>query len=350
MNIKIGNNEINDKRVFIIAEAGVNHNGSIELAKRLVDKAKNCGADCVKFQTFKAENLVTKNAPKANYQMQVTDKAESQFDMLKKLELNLEEYKELMDYCHTKDILFLSTPYNFEDIDFLDKLDVAGFKVASGQLVELPFLEYMAKKNRPIIISTGMSYLEDVKKAKEVFEKNNFEDYVFLQCTTNYPSLIEESNINAMITMRNELESLVGYSDHTEDEISILAAVSLGACVIEKHFTLDKKMDGPDHLCSADPKEMKELINKIRKIEIALGSCVKEPAPEEKKNIQGMRRSLCLNKSLKKDEIIERSDIGIKRPATGLNPNYFNELVGKKVNKDLEFDHILSEEDIDWNS
>lgn len=341
----LGPNQIGEGfSCFIIAEAGVNHNGSIELAKKLVDEAKIAGADCIKFQTYRTENLVTVNAPKANYQLQVTDKTESQFEMLKKLELSLEDYKELVDYCCQKQILFLSTPYNFEDIDFLYDLGVTGFKVASGQLTEAPFLDYMAKKQLPMIISTGMASLDDIKAAQNILIENNLQNYVFLQCTTNYPADFKESNIKAMTTIKDELDCLVGYSDHTENELSILAAVARDACIIEKHFTLDKTMEGPDHSCSADPEELKDLITKIRNLELALGSSIKAPSASEKQNIKGMKRSLVAKVQIKEGETITSEHLAFKRPATGLAPNEYWNLLGKKAKCEISQDEVLTSE------
>ena len=344
-NITISNNE----KCFIIVEAGVNHNGSIEIAKKLVDEAVNIGADCIKFQTYKTENLVTKKAPKANYQLKVTDEKESQFEMLKKLELTLEEYKDLISYCSERNILFLSTPYNIGDIDFLNSLGVSAFKVASGQIVEKPFLEYLAKQGKPIIASTGMAYLSEIDEAVRVFRDNGNEDFVILQCTTNYPSLESDSNLKAMISMRDAFNCLVGYSDHTVSDVAILGSVALGAKIIEKHFTLDKNMEGPDHSCSADPEEMAELISKIRLLESALGTGVKTPCESEIKNTQGMRRSLVFNRDIKEGETLKQEDIGVKRPATGIHPNLIDQFVGKVVTRDISLDDQVSFGDVKWD-
>ena len=348
--IKINGFIINDySRAYIIAEAGVNHNGDITLAKRLVDEAVKTGVDCVKFQTFKAENLVTKKAPKANYQLQVTDPSESQFDMLKKLELTLPEYKELIQYCEAKRITFLSTPYNKEDIDFLDELNVPAFKVASGQLVELPFLRHMARKGKPMIISTGMSYMSDVDEAVRAIRAEGNDQIILLQCTTNYPSLEEEANLQSMNAMKASTGCIVGYSDHTLNNICMLGSIALGAKVIEKHFTLDKKMDGPDHSCSADPAEFTQLVKEIRIMESALGNGIKIPGIHESKNIQGMRRSLASKVDIRKGEIITEDKIAIKRPATGLEPKFIDQIIGKTAKRDILGDEILQMNMIEWD-
>ena len=286
------------KKVFIIAEAGVNHNGQLDLAFQLVDKAVEIGADCVKFQTFKTENIVTKTSPKANYQMLVTDKSESQFDMLKKLELQKEDFKKIKAYCSQKGIQFLSTPYNAEDADLLNELGVEAFKIASGQLVELPFLKHVARFGKQMIISTGMANLSEVFAAVQAIRSVGNNDIIVLQCNTDYPSKIEETNIKAMLTMRDSIGVRVGYSDHVPNNYACYAAVALGAEVIEKHFTLDKNMEGPDHSCSLEPIEFKELIQGVRNVEKCLGTGIKTPSQSEKNNTYGMRRSLVARKHI----------------------------------------------------
>ena len=347
--VKIGKKEIGlEQPVFFIAEGGVNHNGNIDLAFKLIDEAVIAGADCIKFQTFKAENLVTQNAPKADYQLKVTDKAESQFKMLKDLELPFEDYERIIKYCKEKDMLFLSTPYNFEDVDFLDKLDVDAFKIASGQLVEPPFLAYVAKKNKPIILSTGMGYLSDVDVAVRTIRGAGNDQLILLQCVTNYPALAYESNLRAMNTIQQSTGCIVGYSDHTENDVSILGSVALGAKVIEKHFTLDKKMKGPDHKCSADPQELKELIEKVRLLESALGDGIKKPTDSEIANSKGMRRSLVLNGDFKKGHVLQAGDIGFKRPSSEISIGEYEEFLGKELSEDLNKDTILKLKHVRW--
>jgi len=335
-------------KTYIIAEAGVNHNGNIEMAYRLIDEGIKAGADCVKFQTFRAENLVTKQAPKAKYQLKVTDKNESQFEMLKSLELNYSEYEGLINHCKNSKIDFMSTPYSFEDIDFLNNLGVNCFKIASGQLTELPFLKYVAKTNKKIILSTGMSNLSQIYKATEVIKTNSNGKLIILQCTTNYPSNIEDTNLNCMRTIREACEVEVGYSDHVIGNHASFAAVALGATVIEKHFTLDKSMPGPDHSCSSNPEELKDLIYGIREIEKSLGSKSKKPTKIEIINAKGMKRSLVTKVNIKKGEMITEGHITFKRPSGGLDVNYYDLILNKRASKDISKDTQLNFDLIKW--
>ena len=339
---------INKNRVYIIAEAGVNHNGKLELAIQLIRKAKEAGADCVKFQTFKADQIVTKQSPKAKYQLEVTDKAESQFEMLKKLELGFGDYRILMNECNIFEIDFLSTPYNKEDVDFLDSLNVTGFKIASGQLTEFPFLKYIARKNKKMIISTGMGTLADVYNAVEAIRAEGNNDLVVLQCTTNYPSRVEDANLLAMQSIRDSCKVIVGYSDHVENNYACFAAVALGAEIVEKHFTLDKKMQGPDHSSSLSPEEFKELVIGIRNIEKALGSGIKKPSPIEIENSIGMKRSIVLLRDLEAGTILKEEYIGFKRPSNGLPPNMLELVLGKKLVVGMKKDAALQYNSIQW--
>lgn len=325
-------------KVFIIAEAGVNHNGSLEMALQLVDKAVEIGVDCVKFQTFKAEQIVTASSPKANYQLEVTDRNESQFAMLKKLELDRDAFKTIKDHCDKKGIRFLSTPYNPEDADLLNSIGVDGFKIASGQLVETPFLKYVAKFGKQMIISTGMATMEEVKTAVEAIYSTGNKNLVVLQCNTDYPSKIEDTNIRAMLTIRDELKVPVGYSDHVPNNYACFAAVALGAEVIEKHFTLDNHLPGPDHSSSLEPKAFTELIEGVRNIEKCLGDGIKKPSAAEIKNTFGMRRSLVAKTDLKKGKILSAGDFGFKRPANGLSPGMMDKIIGKELLADLKMD------------
>lgn len=334
--------------VYIIAEAGVNHNGDINLALDLIEKAKLSGADCVKFQTFKAHQIVTKTSPKAKYQLEVTDRTESQFDMLKKMELDMEDYRILLKKCKELDIDFLSTPYNIEDIDFLESLNVTGYKVASGQLTELPFLKYLATKQKTMIISTGMANLSDVFLAVETIRETGNEDIIVLQCTTNYPSKIEDANLLAMVSMRDSCKVRVGYSDHVENNYACFGSVALGAEIVEKHFTLDKKMEGPDHSSSLNPEEFRELVEGIRNVEKALGSGLKKPSQIEIDNSYGMKRSLVILSDMKAGSVIKTEDIGFKRPATGLSPNMLADVIGKKLAKDMVEDEAIQLNSIQW--
>jgi len=336
------------QKVFIIAEAGVNHNGQLDLAFQLVDKAVEIGADCVKFQTFKTENIVTKTSPKANYQMLVTDKSESQFDMLKKLELQKEDSKKIKAYCTQKGIQFLSTPYNPEDANLLNDLGVEAFKIASGQLVELPFLKHVARFGKQMIISTGMANLSEVFAAVQAIRSVYNNDIIVLQCNTDYPSKIEDTNIKAMLTMRDAIGVRIGYSDHVPNNYACYAAVALGAEVIEKHFTLDKKMEGPDHSCSLEPAEFKELIEGVRNVEKCLGTGIKTPSQSEINNTYGMRRSLVARTDLQSGTVLDEKHFGFKRPANGLSPNYLETLIGKKLKKDMAQDEAFTFDSIDF--
>ncbi|CAM9913432.1 unnamed protein product, partial [Chrysoparadoxa australica] len=332
---------------YIIAEAGVHHNGDINIALDLVAKAKEIGADCIKFQTFKANEVVTEKAPKANYQLKVTDKDETQFEMLKKLELDFQSYQLIVNKCNELGIDFLSTPYNKKDVDFLMDLDVAGFKIASGQLIELEFIEYVAKKGLPIILSTGMGTLSEVANAVECIRNAGNDEIVVLQCVTNYPAEISDVNLHAMVSMGHALDVVIGYSDHVPKNYASYASVALGAKIIEKHFTLDTSMDGPDHSSSLNVEEFAELIKGVRAVESALGKPFKKPSRVELENSEGMRRSIVFNKDIKEGEILRSEHFTFKRPATGLNPKMIDYFLGKKMkvnaSKDtfLEFKHVI---------
>lgn len=335
------------KNTYIIAEAGVNHNGNLDLALKLVEEAKKAKVDCVKFQTFKASNLVTQNAPKADYQLKVTDKSESQFKMLSSLELKKSDYKKLIKYCSELKIDFMSTPYNKEDVDYLFDLGVKSFKIASGQLTEIPFLKYVASFGLPIYLSTGMSYLSDIILAVEIIKKIDPNlPLTILQCTTNYPSKIEDANINVLETLKIIPNILIGYSDHVQNNFACYAAIAKGAKVIEKHFTLDKKMKGPDHSSSLDPKGFSELVKGIREIEKSLGSPIKQPTESEKLNINGMKRSLVYSKSISKGEILNEEHFAYKRPFNGISPNLETYFLGKKLKQNVTLDELVAFEHI----
>ena len=346
--ITIGNKYIGDSQpVFIIAEIGVNHNGDFGLAREMVEIAGDCGADCVKIQTFKAERVVTQNAPKASYQLKTTNPDEIQLEMLKKLEFDPKRYGDLMDLCHSLDMTFMSTPYNIPDIDFLDELGVPAFKLASIHMAEPYIIEYTARKKKPVILSSGMSTMLEVKEGIGVARDTGNSDLILLQCTTNYPSLIEDTNLNAMITMRDELRIVSGYSDHTDGDVACIAAVAMGAKVIEKHFTSDKSLPGPDHTSSSNPKEFKRLVKNIRNTEKALGSAVKKPCEVEITNAVGMRRSIVSNQLIKKGELIDVSMLTFKRPATGLAPKQLYEVVGHKAKRNILPDEFIIQQDVD---
>ena len=334
--------------VLVIAEAGVNHNGDREMALELVRAAQACGADAVKFQTFKAEDIVTESAPKAAYQLEVTDRGESQIDMLRKIELPEDYYEDLMGSCKDLGIEFLSTAYNFSDVDFLVSQGVKAIKIASGQMVETPFLEHASGAGVPLIVSTGMCSLAESREGVDAIRGAGNPPLVVLQCTTNYPSSIDDANLRAMVTLREELGVLVGYSDHTETDYTALASVALGAVVVEKHFTLDKGLQGPDHTSSCDPSDLTRLIQGIRAVESALGSADKLPTERESRNIRGMRRSVVSLRAIAAGEKITRDAVGFKRPATGIAPRRLMEVVGREARVDVPADVPLQEDMIVW--
>lgn len=336
------------KKPYIIAEAGVNHNGDINIALKLIEEAKKIGVDCIKFQTFKAERLVTKYSPKAMYQTKVTDVNESQYEMLKSLELDMADFKVLQNHCAKIGIDFLSTPYNKEDVDMLSDIGVTGFKVASGQLTELPFIKYLSSKGKTVILSTGMANMAEVFSAVEAVRETGNEDLVVLQCTTNYPSAIEDSNIQAMVSIREACKVTVGYSDHVPNNYACYAAVALGASIIEKHFTLDKKMAGPDHSSSLDPGEFRELVLGIQNVSSALGNGIKKPSAKEAENSYGMKRSLVLLTDLPAGAVLKEDCIGFKRPSNGLPPNYLTLVLGKKLARPMKKDEPLIFDSILW--
>jgi N,N'-diacetyllegionaminate synthase len=327
--------------VFVIAEAGVNHNGSLELAKKLVNAAKDAGADCVKFQTFVSKNIVSKNAVKAEYQKQQTEPEESQHDMLKKLELSFDEFVELNEYCKIKDIEFMSTAFDFDSIEFLDSLEMGTWKIPSGDITNLPYLIKIAKLNKPVILSTGMSTMEDIKYAIKALTENGAAELTVLHCTTEYPTPFEDVNLRAMNTIKEEFGFKVGYSDHTKGIEVPIAAVALGATVIEKHFTLDSNMEGPDHKASLEPNELKSMVDSIRHIELALGNGLKQPAESEKKNMAVARKSIIASKDIKAGEIFTEKNLTVKRPGDGISPMRWFDVIGKPAPKDFEEDELI---------
>ena len=317
-------------KVFIIAEAGVNHNGSLDLAKRLIEIAVDSGADAVKFQTFKAESLVSKNAQKADYQKQTTDASESQFDMIKKLELDVETHKELIAYCQEKDIMFLSTPFDHESIDLLSDLGLQIFKIPSGEITNLPYLRHIGSLGKKVVLSTGMSNLKEVGDALNILINagTSKDNITVLHANTMYPTPMEDVNLNAMLTMQKEFDVAVGYSDHTLGIEVDIAAVAMGASCIEKHFTLDRAMDGPDHRASLEPEELKEMVNSIRNIEKALGSSEKKPSQSESVNIDVARKSIFAKIDINKGDILDKKNLCVKRPGSGISPMKWDEVMG----------------------
>jgi N,N'-diacetyllegionaminate synthase len=340
--ISVGNHKISRKSpVFIIAEVGVNHNGDVNLATKMIKEAARCGADCVKFQTFKAERVALRDAPKAEYQLKVTDSKESQIDMLRSLELPFDDYKKIIDCCHQEGVVFMSTPYNVEDVDYLDELGVSAYKLASIHAVEPWFARYTAKKGKPIILSTGMATLAELDETVRAIHEVGNKDLVLLQCTTNYPSRLVDTNLRAMQTMTESYDVLVGYSDHTQNDVASIVSIGLGATVIEKHFTIDKSLSGPDQSTSADAEEFSTLVQKIRSAELVLGSSLKEPCDIEKKNSVGMRRSIVSKRDIKKGTVITEDMLTFKRPLTGLSPIYMDRLLGKEAKENISKDSFI---------
>lgn len=327
--------------VYIIAEAGVNHNGSLELAKKLVDSAKDSGADCIKFQTFIAKNIASKNAYKAEYQKQQINSDESQLEMLSKLELTFNEFVELKEYCNSKKIEFLSTAFDFESIDFLKSLNMKKWKIPSGDITNLTYLIKIAKLNKPIILSTGMSTMDDIRKAIHVLRDNGSGEITVLHCTTEYPTPFEDVNLKAMETIYKEFDVSVGYSDHTRGIEIPIAAVAMGATVIEKHFTLDRNMEGPDHKASLEPAELKAMVSAIRNVEIAIGTGEKKPAESEKKNMVIARKSIIAKQKINKGEVFTEENLTIKRPGNGISPMRWFEVIGKKAVRNFEEDELI---------
>lgn len=328
-------------KIFIIAEAGVNHNGDMGMAKKLVDAAKDAGANAVKFQTFRAENLVSKTAQKADYQKQTTLAEESQFRMLKRLELSFSDFEELINYCSKKQIVFLSTPFDFDSISFLESTNMPLYKIPSGEITNLPYLIKIAKTGKPVIMSTGMSSLDEVGLAVEVLLENCAGAITLLHCNTQYPTPFEDANLKAMLTLKEHFGVAVGYSDHTLGIEVALAAAALGAQVIEKHFTLDKTLEGPDHKASLDPEELKVMVTSIRNIEVALGDGVKRASNSENPNKAIARKSIVAKREIIQGEILSEDNITVKRPGHGISPFKWFEVLGTKAIRDFTEDELI---------
>lgn len=330
-------------KVFIIAEAGVNHNGKKELAKKLIDVASEAGADAVKFQTFKTENLVSKNAQKAEYQKQTTNKEESQFEMIKKLELDVDTHKELISYAQEKNIMFLSTPFDHDSIELLDDLGLEIFKIPSGEITNLPYLRQIGKLNKKVILSTGMADIGEIEDALDILISygTKKENIIVLHANTEYPTPMEDVNLKAMVTIGNTFDIKFGYSDHTLGIEVPTAAVAMGAYCIEKHFTLDKTMEGPDHKASLEPDELKAMVKAIRNIEKALGSSLKKPSKSEAKNKEIVRKSIVAKTEIKVGEVFTEDKLAIKRPGNGISPMQWDEIIGTFAQKDYKEDELI---------
>lgn len=330
-----------ENRVFIIAEAGDNHNGDINLAYKLVDVAVEAGADCVKFQTFITEEIISKKAEMAEYQKKNTGISESQFEMVKKLELSFDDFKKIKAYCDQKGIIFLSTAFDLPSVKFLNQIQIPFWKIPSGEITNLPYLEAIAKTGKKIVMSTGMASLKEIEAALNILKVNGAKDIVLLHCNTEYPTPMEDVNLLAMIQMRNLFNCEVGYSDHTQGIEVPIAAVTLGARIIEKHFTLDKNMPGPDHKASLEPEELKLMVTSIRNIEKALGDGIKKVSKSEKKNIEIARKSITAKKMIKKGETFSIDNITCKRPGNGISPMEWYNVLGQKAMKDFKEDELI---------
>lgn len=346
--VEAGKSENTDSPVvFIIAEAGVNHNGSVETAREMVDIAAQAGADAVKFQTFKAEKVISKFALKAEYQKKSTPGCESQLEMVKKLELDADAHKELMSYCVEKGIIFLSSAFDLESMNLLKELGLAIFKIPSGEITNVPYLLKVGNLKKKIILSSGMATLEEIRQALKVLisagtPKANI---TVLHCNTEYPAQFEDVNLSAMLTIKDTLKIKVGYSDHTLGIEVPIAAVALGARVIEKHFTLSRDMEGSDHRASLEPDELRAMVKAIRNIEKALGDGVKRPSPSEIKNKAVVRKSIVAAEDISKGITLTSGMLSIKRPGTGISPEYLNEILGRRVKNNIEEDEVLT-----WDS
>lgn len=346
--ISIGNKKIgHNQPSFLIAEAGVNHNGDIGLAKNLIDAARSAGADAVKFQTFSTDDLVVKGTEKAAYQKKTTKKNESQYDMLVKLEFSAAEFKELFDYSKKKGILFLSTPFDPASVDLLANLRVPAYKISSGDLTNIPLLEKIAFKNKPVILSTGMASLGEIADSVSFLRKNNVHDLILLHCTTQYPTDIRAVNLKNMNTLRCAFNCPVGFSDHTVGLTAAITAVAMGACIIEKHFTLDRSLPGPDHEASIEPDTFRLLVDTIRDVETILGSEIRNLSAEEQEIQRIARKSLVAIADLQKGERFSQKSLAVKRPGTGIPPKFFNHLLTRKARVPIGRDTVLSWEMIE---
>jgi len=340
----MGNTSLGGNRVQIIAEAGVNHNGSLELAKQLVEAAAKAGADAVKFQTFTADNLVSKQAPKAEYQTQTTNQDESQYEMLKRLELDLDAHKALLQHCLEKGVEFLSTPFDLKSIELLDNLGLKTFKIGSGEITNLPYLRKIGGLGKKIILSTGMADLGEIEDALEVLEQAGtpWDKITVLHCNTEYPTPMQDVNLRAMQTIAAAFPGLqVGYSDHTLGIEVPIAAAAMGARILEKHFTLDKTMEGPDHKASLEPGDLAAMVQAVRNIELAMGTGGKRPSPSELPNKATVRKSIVANQDIHKGEAIRPEMLGVKRPGNGISPMLWDQVLGKVAEKDFQADEQI---------
>lgn len=331
--------------IIIIAEAGVNHNGSVAMAKQMVLAAKEAGADYIKFQTFSPEKIVSKFAAKADYQKQTTGTGGSQLEMLEKLALGQEDFLRLKEYCKSQGIGFLSTPFDLESIHFLDKLEMDFWKLPSGEITNLPYLLEIAKTRKSVVMSTGMCELKEVEAAVKYLEEGGTREITLLHCNTEYPTPMKDVNLKAIQTLKDVFSLPVGYSDHTQGIEAAIAAAAMGACILEKHFTLDRTMEGPDHPASLEPEELKAMVKAVRNVEQAMGNGRKEPSESEKKNITAVRKSIVAKCEIKKGERFSEENLTTKRPGTGISPMKWYELIGKRAERDFEADQLIEKEE-----
>jgi len=351
MEFKIDNKFVGDGHpVFIIAEAGVNHNGSLDIGKALIDVAADSGADAVKFQTFKASELNTKKAPKSSYHIETTgsDSRGSWYDLLKTQEMSYSMHEGLIEHCNKRDIIFMSTPYGHESVDILIKLRVPAIKIASTDTNNIPFLKYVAEKKLPIILSSAMCNMKEVIDAVNTIKEYDNNKIAMLQCTGNYPAQLEDSNLLVLKSYEEKLNCIIGLSDHTLENINPIAATAMGAKIYEKHFTLDKNMDGPDHRMSLSPNGLVELVKSIRLTELTLGKSEKRVLKSEEENRIKLRKSIVSTCNIRKGQKIEKKMVAIKRPGTGIEPKKIEKVIGKKATENIKVDTILSEDMIEY--
>ena len=330
-------------RTFIIAEAGVNHNGSVETARRMIDVAAAAGVDAVKFQTFSAENVVSIFAPKAQYQKETTDKDESQLQMIKRLELDMDSHSQLIDYCRDRGVAFLSSAFDLESIDVLNNLGLEIFKIPSGEITNLPYLRKIGGLKKKVILSTGMADLDEIRMTLDILAGagTKKEDITVLHCNTQYPTPIEDANLRAMVTIRDTFGVRVGYSDHTVGFEAVIGAVALGATVIEKHFTLDRNMEGPDHKASVEPDELEAMVKAIRNVEMALGDGIKRASESEIENKLIVRKSIVAAREVEAGEVLTEANLAVKRPGTGISPTEWDAVLGKGAKRKFMKDELV---------
>jgi N-acetylneuraminate synthase/N,N'-diacetyllegionaminate synthase len=341
--IRVGDRLIGEgEPTFIVAEIGVNHNGSVATAKKLIDAAKDADADAVKFQAYKTERIATKYAEKARYQRETTDPRKTQYEMLKKLEFNGDDFRQLCAYAKKRGIIFLSSAFDNESVDLLDSLDVPAFKIPSGETTNLPLLQYIAGKKKPVILSTGLSTLDEIKEALDVLKKNGVENIILLHCVTSYPTKPEEANLRVIPILKRKFGFPVGFSDHTLGVFVSVSAVALGAVLIEKHFTLSKELSGPDHRASLEPSEFKQMVMAIREVEKSLGDGEKRLTADEEEIKKVARRSIVARVKIAKGTVIREDMLDFKRPGTGLRPRDMDKVVGKKAKKGIEADELIT--------